>query len=76
MFYSRNTNSKYVHYIKDTKFLNPNLTNLKDDNYYDEGPLENTSSSTGLPTEEQIDNMNTSIQDMVEGLNYNYKHFR
>lgn len=63
------SNPKGTPYVKMKidDYVDPNLTNLNEDK-----DLKDEISNNGLPTKGQVNNVNTSIQDLVEGLNYEY----
>ncbi|GAA0123354.1 MAG: hypothetical protein KID00_03410 [Clostridium argentinense] len=62
------TNPKGTPYVKmnmgDYMDIDPTTGEIKD--------LGEELNNTGLPTKGQVDSANTSIQDLVEGLNYEY----
>lgn len=62
------TNPKGIPYVKmnmgDYIDIDSDNDEIKD--------LDEELNNTGLPTKGQVSNANTSIQDLVEGLNYEY----
>jgi|GEM_PF-3316652 len=63
------SNPKGTPYVKMKidDYVDPNLSSDNENT-----DLKDEISNTGLPTKGQVSNANTSIQDLVEGLNYEY----